>query len=366
MGPMIRAGSLRGFVPLVAQLGGDPGRLLARFDIPVDALATDDGLISLTAHDLMLDAAAEELRCPDLGLRLAAGQDLHILGPLAVAIEASATAADAVQCASRFMFVHSPALSVAIRPDPRGRPGVVALTYRKDLRESPYSPHAMELGLGLFRRIAGLLMGGHVGLRSVEIPHQPLSPVQQYLEFFGADVKFGAAVGALRVERGQLDRRFAGADATIRKVAVDFLDRTYPNPSRSLTARVRPALAESIATKTPAIANVARLLALHPRTLQRRLAAEGTSFEALLEEVRRGAAHRYLTTTDLPLGQVSALVGFSEQSTLSHAVRRWFGSSPRELRRSARADAGEIVAQEQVSRDPHRHAGRRTAQHDEE
>ncbi|WP_307835125.1 helix-turn-helix domain-containing protein [Streptomyces adelaidensis] len=62
---------------------------------------------------------------------------------------------------------------------------------------------------------------------------------------------------------------------------------------------------------------------------------QGTSFEAVLDEVRRDAAHRYITTTDLPFGQVAVLVGFTEQSTLSHAVRRWFGVSPRELRRPA-------------------------------
>src|SRR5690606_2431212 len=142
--------------------------------------------VSITAHDLMLDAASELLRCPDLGLRLAERQDLSILGPLAIAIEASATVSDALQCASRFMFVHSPALLIGLGADPRGAAGVVALTYRKDLRESTYSPQAMELGLGLFHHVAALLLGSAVGLRSVEMPHGPISPVQRYLDFFGS------------------------------------------------------------------------------------------------------------------------------------------------------------------------------------
>ncbi|XKK64640.1 AraC family transcriptional regulator [Streptomyces sp. ARC32] len=45
---------------------------------------SDEGLVSITAHDQMLNAAAEQLACPDLGLRLAERQDLSILGPLAV------------------------------------------------------------------------------------------------------------------------------------------------------------------------------------------------------------------------------------------------------------------------------------------
>lgn len=335
---MIRAASLRGFQPLVEELGGDPRALLKRFDIDSLTLASEDGLLSITAHDLMLDAAAKELECPDFGLRLAERQDLSILGPLAIAVESSATVAEAMECASRFMFVHSPALHISIEPDPRGMTGIVAATYRKDLRESPYSPQAMELGLGLFHHVAALLLGRVTGLRSVEIPHAPLSPIQRYLDFFEADVKFGAPSGALRVERSVLDKGFDSADETIRRIALQHLATRYPDPGTSTAPRVRGVIAELLATGSPGIAQVARLLDLHPRTLQRRLAREHTTFETVLDDVRRDAAHRYITTTDVAFTQVAALTGFSEQSSLSHAVRRWFASTPRELRRQHERD----------------------------
>lgn len=332
---MIRAASLRGFALLVEELGGDPDRLLERFGMSRDMLASDDELVPITAHDLMLDTAAAELDCSDLGLRLAAVQDLSILGPLALAIQASSTVAEALQCASRFMFVHSPALSVGVERDPHGRRGVVALTYRKDLLESSYSRQGIELGLGLFFRIATILVGGRIGLRSVELPHQPLSPVQRYVDFFGTDVKFDRLAAALCVERRVLDEHFADANEAIRRLAVRFLADNFPDPGSRVSARVRRVLVESLAT-TPTIAHVARLLAVHPRTLQRQLADEGTSFETVLDDARRDAVHRLITITDLPLGQIAGLVGFTEQSTLSHAVRRWYGVSPRELRRVTR------------------------------
>lgn len=331
---MIRSASLRGFADLVGELGGDPAGYLSRFDIPVSALESGDEPISITAHDLMLDAAARELGCPDLGLRMATVQDLSILGPLAMAIEASATVADALDCVSRFMFVHSPALRIAVEPDPRGRREVIALTYHKDLRESPYSPQGMELGLGLFHRIAVTLVGEVIGLRSVEFPHQPLSPLQVYTDFFAADVRFGCERGSLRVERSLLDRQFHSADAAIRRVALDYL-ASHADPETRVATQVRRALAESLGTADPSIGHVARLFAVHPRTLQRRLAAESTTFEQILDEVRCDLAVRYILTTDLPFAQVAAMTGFSDQSGLSHAVRRWRGVSPRELRRRA-------------------------------
>lgn len=334
MGAMIRTASLRGFVPLIEELGGDPAPLLERFGISAQTLADPDGLVDITSHDLMLDAAAEEFACPDLSLRLAQSQDVTVLGPLAVAIQACSTVAEALQVASRFLFVHSPALSVAVETDPYEQQGVVALTYRKDLHESPYSPQATELGLAVFFRVARALIGGLDSLRTVEVPHHPLSPVERYTEFFGADVKFDRPTAALRVERRILDESFATANDTIRQLALDHLAETYADPGHLVTTQVRRVLAESLGSTKPGIASVAALLAMHPRTLQRHLAAEGATFEAILDGVRRDAAHRYLSMTDLPLGQVSALVGFTEQSTLSHAVRRWFGVAPRSVRRA--------------------------------
>lgn len=335
MGPIIRSASLRGFDPVVRALGGDPVELLARFDITPDVMASEDGTVSITSHDLMLDTAAQELACPDLGLRLAEAQDLSILGALALAIEASSTAAEALECASRFMFVHSPALSIATVPDPYERHGVVALSYRKDLLESPYSPQAIELGMGLFHSVATALLGSGIGLRTVLLPHQPLSPITRYTDYFGVDVRFGAPFSALCVERRMLDAGFASADELIRQVALDHLASHYPDPATSTTVRVRRTVVESLGVTRPLLTHTARLLSIHPRTLQRRLLAEGTTYERVLDDVRRDAAHRHITTSTLPLSQIAALVGLAEQSTLSHAVRRWFGVSPRQLRASA-------------------------------
>ena len=91
---MIRAASLRGLVPLVQTLDRVPATLLARHGLAEADPSSDDSLISITSHDLLLDAAADELRCPDLGLRVAESQDLRTLGPLAVAIEASPTVSE--------------------------------------------------------------------------------------------------------------------------------------------------------------------------------------------------------------------------------------------------------------------------------
>ncbi|WP_405812408.1 AraC family transcriptional regulator [Streptomyces sp. NBC_01520] len=101
MGAMIRGAGLRGFTHLVEELGGDWDGYVRRFAISPEALTSEEGFVPITSHDLMLDEAARCLRCPDLGLRLAQGQDIGILGRLAPAIQASSTVAQALGCASR-------------------------------------------------------------------------------------------------------------------------------------------------------------------------------------------------------------------------------------------------------------------------
>ena len=68
------------------------------------------------------------------------------------------------------------------------------------------------------------------------------------------------------------------------------------------------------------------------RTLQRRLAAEETSFQRLLDDTRRELAQHYLGQRNLSLADIAYLLGFSDQSSFFRASRRWFGSSPRHYR----------------------------------
>ncbi|AGL17638.1 putative transcriptional regulator [Actinoplanes sp. N902-109] len=330
---MVRAAGLRGLPALLDRLGGDGPGLLARFGVPPHALDSDDALIPAPTAGRVLEVAAAERTCPDLGLRLAGLQNASVLGPLALAIENAATLGEALETTSRFLFVHSPALTVAQVPDPAGRAGVVGLLYRGTA--APLPPQVADLGIGLIHRIVVLLHGGPYGLRSVHLPHPALAPAGAYTRFFGTEVRFGRPDAVLRVPGGLLATAVPGGNQLLRDLALEYLSSHFPEPGRSVADQVRLLLAQGLGSAPVQIAAIARRLRTHPRTLQRRLAAEQTTFEALLDEVRRTAAHRLITGTELPLTQITAMVGLTEQSALSRAVRRWYGMSPRRLRAKA-------------------------------
>jgi AraC-like DNA-binding protein len=73
-------------------------------------------------------------------------------------------------------------------------------------------------------------------------------------------------------------------------------------------------------------------MALSPRTLQRRLAIEGTSFAEVPDDTRRHIAEAYIKDRALALTDVSYLLGFSEPSAFTRAFQRWFGLAPRQFR----------------------------------
>ena len=332
---VIRSAGLRGFRTTVAELGGDPERCAVAAGLPVDALDADDLLVSDVAVASALETAATELDRPDLGLRIAARQDLGMLGPLALAIQNSPTVSAALECTSRYLFLHARSLTLSLEPDPYGARGVIALRY--GLKAGLAAPvQGTDLGLGFLHRAILSLVGSY-GLRTVELPYRPPAPLSVYEAFFGVPVRVGRPAAALRVPRSLGDRPLAGGDENVRRLALAFLAEQAIESGPGLAQRVRRALQQSLGTAPPEIGAVARMLSLHPRTLQRRLADEGTTFASILDDVRRQQARRYLTTTDLPLGQVTGLLGLSEQSALTRCCRRWWGSTPTAVRRGSPA-----------------------------
>lgn len=329
MKPYVRARALHGIPGLIAGLGGDADAWFARFDLPL--APADDALVSVADMNLMLDALAADLACPDLALRLASAEDETILGPLAVALAASPTVAAAADCAARFLHVHCPAMTLQVDPHPQDE-ALVRLGYDIVVPGAPYPIQAMELGVALIHGIYRALAQDGAGPVEVQFCHAAQAKPQRYAEHFGLPVSFEQPAAGLLLPRRSLLAPLRTGNEIVLRIAVDYLAR-QPRPSASTAEQVRAALTELLGVAPATIGHVARLLAVHPRTLQRRLATEGTSFERVLDTVRRDTARELLQRTDLPFSQIAVRIGLADQSTLTRASRRWFGRTPREVRR---------------------------------
>jgi AraC-like DNA-binding protein len=81
------------------------------------------------------------------------------------------------------------------------------------------------------------------------------------------------------------------------------------------------------------MASIARKLALSTRTLQRRIEAEGTTYQQVLDDTRTDLARHYLQNTALSVAEIAFLLGFSEPNSFYRAFRAWTGTTPDAVRR---------------------------------
>ena len=330
----IRAVTLRGFAALVRELGGDAAGLLAAHGLDEDRISQGgNSFVALDVVERLMEDAAVLLDAPDFGLRLAAQQDIRILGPLAIAMENARSIGEATEFASQYLFIHSPALSLTRVPDPAGAKHVIGLLFASTTGHA--SPQTLDYGLGIVHRVLTLLNGGHAyGLRNAYLPHSRLAEPAAYARFFQTEVRFDQPDALLRVPAHLMSLPVQGGNDMLRSIAAEHLRTHFVRREAPIADFVFDILDGHRGTEPVELAGVAQALRLHTRVLQRLLKAEGFTFNGIVDDVRRRRAWDLITSTDTPFGQVAAQIGLREQSSLSRAVQRWFGLTPSQLRRS--------------------------------
>lgn len=327
MADLIAATSLRHVAGLVADLGGDAGELLRRFRIDPAVVGSPDDFVPFTTLAALLAAGAGELRTPDFALRLAARQDPDILGPLAIAARNADTIGGALRKVTEYAHVYSPAISSHL--EERGT--IVSYEFDTVLARLPHRPHVVELALGVTLSTFRMLGGPEFRPTTVTFRHPPLSPTETYRTYFGCPVVHDAPGDALHFPRGLMAQRLRRVDPLAHDLAVRYLAGHARDDA--LADVVGTVVARSLPTGSADLPSVARLLVLHPRALQRALAAEGTTFERLVDATRRDLALRLLGSRGVPLSTVARQLGYAEQSVLTRSCRRWFGMPPLAKRR---------------------------------
>jgi AraC-like DNA-binding protein len=330
MTAMVRAQSLRGFPELVRDLGGSANRLLRKSGADPAALNQLTAFISFESLIELLERSAHDLGCADFGLRLAERQDIGILGTLAVAMRHSATVGEAMGCVSKYMHVYNGALAFVIGESERS--DQARLTFQVLAAHGLHWAQTAEHGVGLTWRIMTLLSEGRCRLEEVWFPHAALATRASYRARFHIPPTFHAAHPALVVAASDLDLPISERNEELHDVATNYLANQLLRGPASLTSQVRQAIEALLGTGTCGYREVASAFHVSPRTLQRRLQEEGTTFEVLKDETRRDLAQGYLSHPEVPLAQVSALLDYSEQSAFGRSCQRWFGNPPRGVR----------------------------------
>jgi AraC-like DNA-binding protein len=216
-------------------------------------------------------------------------------------------------------------------------PEVSSLRLRIDVGEPHASAHVAEYLIALLIQLYRDATHEPFVVLGVSLPHALRGDGAEYQRVLGAPVRTepGACVITLptRLLASPLRRSNAGladllADASRRELA--------HGQNAAFRSRVEDVLLRMYQRSTPDTPHeVARLLAVSARTLQRRLSEEGTTYREVRDAMRRSWSSRLLRDASLSISEVSARVGFSDVAAFDKAFRRWFGETPSGFRNGA-------------------------------
>lgn len=197
-------------------------------------------------------------------------------------------------------------------------------------RDQEPVPYLHELMLFNAHRFASWLVQEHIPIQLVQLNFAPLAQPQDYRHMFLANpVEFEQPGSQMVLSRALLDKRISQNETSLRHFlrhpVLMMLTQDYA--INSWTFRVRDIVRRHL-RDIPELNDVAATLEVHPQTLRRRLASEGTTFKDIKNQVRRDTALHFLGKQGLSIEEIAHRAGFSESSAFIRAFKGWTGITP--------------------------------------
>lgn len=169
---------------------------------------------------------------------------------------------------------------------------------------------------------------------AVYFKHRAPKSIAAHETYFGCPVHFDSDRDALLISHKNLQAPNKLGDESISEFFQSYLETEVSKleDDAALVGQIRHYVTQCLSEGVPMLSEAARHFGLSGRTLQRRLAELGYSYQTLVDESRRQLAERLLRETDFPLVDVAFMTGFSEQSAFARAFKRWAGQTPRNFR----------------------------------
>lgn len=319
-----------------AQQGHDVGALAAQFDLTAAELADADARMPAPVGVAMWEQVPRIVGDDLFGLRLGQrASDAGVLPIVGYVVQTSPTLEEGLTHALRYQRL----VQTLNRAELHVADASARLAVHVRPRHVEPLRHAVDFALAFCVSLAGRLTGAPVVPTRARFAYRAPASVDEHTRLFGSDVRFDAPLTELAFDPSVLRRPVLSADVQLRALVERHADALLAKlpASDSAAERARAAIVGGLRSDRADVNAVARALRTSPRTLQRRLKAEGTSHIQLLDEVRRDLALRYVEDRSLSLAEVAFLLGFADQTTFHRAFVRWTSEAPGAFRR-ARTD----------------------------
>lgn len=323
-----RVGALRELPTVLRMLGFEPDGIIGRCGLDTCALDVADNALPASSARGLLDACAEATGCGHVGLLVGARSRPPCFGVVGLLMQHLPTVSESLLC----LIGHGHPYQFGAVSTLEIRDGTAILRHWLTPADVQGGRQVLDCALASCCRMMQALCGPDWTPHEVLLSHPSDNEESPYGRTFGSPVRFDQEGTALVFDARWLSHPVAGADTGFRhmlEVQVNALERLH---DESLSSQLRRALRTLLLRKGCSAGRTAQLFALHPRTMSRRLKAEGQSYQHLVDEVRYDIARYLLANAALSLAEVAVALGYSEASAFTRAFRRWSGINPKAWR----------------------------------
>jgi AraC-like DNA-binding protein len=322
------ASDLRIFLTALCDLGYNAEALLAAAGLRDQDLVNPDARVSCGMYGTILGRAQQERFTPNLGLELARVTPFGAWPLLDYLVLTADTVGAGVHQLARYLRLTGSPVTLAVRDD--SDPIRIEIT-------TTVSPFAVEFQAAIMHLHFRKELAERFVAEGISFQHRPDDPTA-FTRTLGCPITCNAMWNGTTLSAAVWHLPLPRRDPLLREMlerhANELLGR-LPNRT-GVSLEVQRALISRVSGGDTRILAVARQLKMSARTLQRRLADEGVSYQELLDLARKEAASRYLAESTLAIGEVAYLVGFSEPAPFHRAFKRWFGVTPDRFRSQRR------------------------------
>lgn len=325
---LVRAAALTNYVAVAQAVGLDPWRMVREAGLPRACLEDRDLKVSVEAVNELLEASADRSGQEAFSLLMVEGRRISNLGILGIMTREEPTLRQAMQSFARYGRAHNESLVQRLE-EARG----IATIHEELLTDIPRSARqAMELVVGVAVRLMKVFLGADWVPRRICFTHAEPMDSAVHRRVLGRTPEFSCDFNGIVCTSAELDTPIASADAVVsaylrKQLALDA------SAAGSVAEDVRQTIVLLLPSGRCTADQVAQLMGINRRTLNRRLAQEGLTYLALLNELRRMLVQRYLADRHRTITDIAQLLGFGPLSSFSRWHRQEFGRTADAMRR---------------------------------
>lgn len=316
-------------VNLLDELGISPEHALQGTGIEQHQLSDPAAHVSHQQELTLFNNVKSLAPIKEIGVLAARRSDIASFGILGYAMLSCSTLKDAIDLGMRYIDVAGPKLHHQFMQS--NSKNIYRVTDQYGVGE--LLPFCVEVSLGPILLLAQELLEQQDVAEEVHFTFPEPSYVAHYQDLFNTRLIFNSQYNQVILRDGLLDQPLPKANPLSAKLLEKLCAEATQQQSHPINHQeeVRNILLAKPGY-FPKIDKVAEIMDVAPRTLRRKLQMAGTSFQRILDDVRRQLSINYLTNTKFCVDEIASLVGFSDAANFRQAFKRWTGKTPSEVR----------------------------------